>query len=74
MRAAGQSRVGRCFRNIERWHNGRLGHAAPVRAERMTSAYVSLYRDPGSGLLWLVESPVPKCEGPGAPSSAVYKA
>ena len=31
------------------------------------------YRDLGSGLLRPVESPVPKCEGPGAPSSVVYK-
>jgi hypothetical protein len=30
--------------------------------------------DLGSGLLRPVESPVPKCEGPGAPSFGVYKA
>ena len=41
---------------------------------RDTAAFVRIYRDLGSGLLRPVESPVPKCEGPGAPSSVVYKA
>jgi hypothetical protein len=41
---------------------------------RDARAFFRIYRDLGSGLLRPVESPVPKCEGPGAPSSVVYKA
>jgi len=37
-------------------------------------AFAGVYRDLGSGLLRPVESPVPKCEGPGAPASVVYEA
>jgi hypothetical protein len=37
-------------------------------------AFFRIYRDLGSGLLRPVESRVPKCEGPGAPSSVVYRA